>query len=299
MVFMWMAAGFALRRARVPPRVFVGLTHFIVWVPLSAMIVRSMHAFAWDASYWAPASAAWLVFAGSAALFAVLGRRRRWSARVTGALVLTAGLSNTVFVGYALLRALEGEGAVSIAVRADQPGTFLLLMTLALATASYYSMGRPDAGAVFKRLARFPPSWALLAGLLSRGWEFSPALTAALAAGGRILAPLALISIGARLRFDPALIRREREALAWGLGYKLVLAPAGIALLFAGFFGRGGETVRVAILESALGPMIVAATIVEENGLDASLSSLMMGVGTPLCLITVTLWAKILDRFGI
>ncbi len=298
MIFVWMAAGFFLRRARVPARAFVELNRFIVWVPLSAVILRSIHALAWDPSYWVPVSMAWLVFAGSAALFAGLGLRLGWGPRTTGVLVLTAGLGNTSFIGYPLLRALYGERVIPVAVLTDQPGSFLALATAGIVAASYYSAGRASGRVILGRLARFPPVWALLTAALLRGVEFPPLVATVLGWAGSILVPLALLSVGAQLRFDPALVRRERVALAWGLGYKLVLAPLAIAVLFAGVLGHRGETVRVTILEAAMGPMITAGIVADEHGLDPELSALMVGLGAPACLITVPLWAKLLEWCG-
>lgn len=298
-IFAWMALGLFLRRAGAPAAAVAGLNRFIVWVPLSAVILKSIHALAWEPSYWIPVSMAWLVFAGSAALFAALSRRMGWGPRATGVLVLTAGLGNTSFVGYPLLRALYGERAIPIAVLTDQPGSFLALATVGIAAASYYSAGRASAGDIVRRLLRFPPVWALAAAALLRGVAFPAAFISALSWAGATLVPLALISVGAQLRFDPALVRRERVALAWGLGYKLVLAPLAVAALFAGVLGHRGEAIRVTVLEAAMGPMITAAIVADEHGLDRELSALMVGLGVPLCLLTVPLWSKVLQWCGV
>ncbi len=299
MIFVWMAVGVVLRRAGASAAAVAALNRFIVWVPLSAVILRSIHALAWEPSYWIPVSMAWLVFAGSVALFAALSRRMGWGPRATGVLVLTAGLGNTSFIGYPLLRALYGERVMPIAVLTDQPGSFLALSTVGIAAASYYSAGRASAGAIAGRLLRFPPVWALAAAALLRGVAFPEAAVSALAWAGSLLVPLALVSVGAQLRFDPALIRRERVALAWGLGYKLVLAPLAIAVLFAGLLGQRGEAMRVTVLEAAMGPMITAAIVADEHGLDRELSALMVGLGVPLCLLTVPSWSKVLQWCGV
>lgn len=298
-IFAWMALGLALRRSGLPSRAFAELNRFIVWVPLSAVILRSIHDLLWDPSYWVPVSMAWLQFAGAVALFTVLSKRFRWGPKTTGVLVLTAGLGNTSFVGFPLLRALYGERAIPVAVLTDQPGSFLALATVGLAAASYYSAGKASLSAVARRLARFPPVWALLAAVLLRRWAYPADLTMVLAGAGSLLVPLALISVGAQLRFDPALMKRERVALAWGLGFKLVLAPLALLLLYTGVFDHHGESVRITLLEAAMGPMITGAIVADEHGLDQDLSALMVGAGVPLCLLTVPLWAKLLELLSV
>ena len=299
LIFVWIAAGLALRRARTPAKAFAALNRFIVWVPLPATVLLALHGLHWEASYWVPVSMAWIVFAGSVAFFMAVGRARGWSSRTVGALVMTAGLGNTSFLGFPLLRALYGEGAIPVAVLTDQPGSFLVLATAGLAAASYFSSGRASAGAVIRRMAGFPPLWALIAAVLLRPVPFPAAVTAALGLGMKTLVPLALISVGGALRFDRSRLDRERAPVAVGLLYKLVLAPVMMALLLLVVSRQRGEAVRITVLESAMGPMITGAIVAEEHGLDAELCSLMVGLGVPLCLITVPLWAKLLELLGV
>ena len=298
-IFVWIGAGLALRRARVPAEAFARLNRFIVWVPLPAAVLLSLHGLHWEPSYWVPVSMAWIVFALSAAFFSAVGRACGWSARTVGALVMTGGLGNTSFVGFPLLRALYGERAIPVAVLADQPGSFLVLATLGVAAASFYSSGRASFRAVLTRMARFPPLWALAAAAALRPLTFPGPVEAALRLGMRSLAPLALISVGGALRFDRARLERERAPVAVGLIFKLALAPLAMALLLVVLLHQRGEAVRITLTEAAMGPMITGAIVAEEHGLDSELCSLMVSVGIPLSLISVPAWAKLLEYLGV
>lgn len=299
MIFVWIGAGLALRRAGAGTRAFAGLNRFIVWVPLSATVLHSLHGLRWEWSYWVPVSMAWFAFAGAIAFFAAAGRRLGWPARTVGALVMTGGLGNTAFLGYPLIRALYGEGAMPVAVLADQAGSFLVLSTAGLAAASYYSSGKASAGAVARRMARFPPLWALAAAVLLRPLAFPDAVETLLRAGTAGLVPLALISVGGALNFDRARLRREGAPVAAGLLYKLILFPLALAFLLVAVLQQRGEAVRVTLVQAGMAPMITGAIVAEEYGLDAELCSLMVGLGIPLCLATVPLWAKLLELLGV
>ena len=296
LIFVWIAVGLGLRRAGAPGRAFAALNKWIIWVPLPATVVLALHGLHWETSYWIPVSMAWIVFGASAVFFTLLGRRLGWSSKTVGALVMTAGLGNTSFLGFPLLRALYGEAAIPVAVLTDQPGSFLVLSTLGIVAASYYSSGRASVGAIVGRILRFPPIWALAAAVLLRPFAFPAALDGFLHLAGRTLIPLALISVGGALRFDRARLGRERDPLTAGLLYKLILAPAAMALLLVALLQRHGDAVRITLLEAAMGPMITGAIVAEEYGLDAELCSLMVGTGVPLCLLTVPLWAWVLRR---
>lgn len=294
MIFVWIGAGLALRRWALPPAAFARLNRFIVWLPLPATILLALHALRWDPSYWIPISMAWIVFLAAAALFSAVGRLYGWSSGTVGALVLTAGLGNTSFLGFPLLRALYGERAIPIAVLTDQPGSFLVLSTLGIFAASFYSARRAS---VIGRMARFPPLWALIAAVLLR--TFSLPAEGFLRLSANALIPLALISVGGALNFDRTHLQRERSPLAWGLAYKLLAAPAALLLLHVYALGHRGEAVRITVLEAAMGPMITGSIVAIEYGLNPELCSLIVGAGVPLCLVTVPLWAKVVGFLGI
>ncbi len=296
MIFVWIGAGLALRVAGAPPRAFARVNRFIIWVSLPSTVLLNVHKLGWERSYWVPVSMAWLVFLAAAAVFVAAGRRYRWSPRTVGALILTAGLGNTSFLGFPLLRALYGEGALRIAILTDQPGSFMVLSTLGLGAAAYFSSGRASLSGILGRMLRFPPMWALIAAAVLRAAAYPAFVEAALRLGGRTLVPLALISVGGALRFDRRLLDRERTPIVLGLLYKLVLAPAAMGVFLVGFLHLRGEAVRITLLEAAMAPMITGAIVAEEYGLDAELSSLMVSAGVPLSLITVPLWAKLLER---
>ena len=120
-LFAWMGLGFALRRARPAAGSFAAIDRAIVWFSLPATVLLAIHGLAWDPSDWIPVSMSWIVFLAGAGLMALLGRVRGWPSSTTGALVMTAALGNTSFVGFPLLRALqklarliEGVGRISI-----------------------------------------------------------------------------------------------------------------------------------------------------------------------------------------
>jgi len=299
MVFVWIGLGLLLRRSVMPGTAFARLNRLIVWVPLPATILLALHALRWDPSYWVPISMAWIVFLAAAALFWAAGRRFGWSSGTVGALILTAGLGNTSFLGFPLLRALYGDRAIPVAVLTDQPGSFLVLSTLGLLAASFFSSGRTTASAVLERMARFPPLWALVLAIVLRPFAWPLPVEAVLRLGARLLIPLALVSVGGALSFDRTHLQRERKALTWGLVYKLLAAPAALLLFYVYALGHRGEAVRITLLEAAMGPMITGSIVAIDYGLNPELCSLLVGAGVPLCLISVPLWSRFLGLLGI
>jgi predicted permease len=297
-IFVWITVGFALKRLA-GARLFVSLNRFIIWFSLPATILLALHKLQWDASYWIPISMAWILFACGVAVFVAIGTFYNWSRGTIGALILTAGLGNTSFIGFPLLRALYGENALKIAILNDQPGSFLVLSTVGIYAASFFSARRSSLRSLLARILRFPPVWATLLGLASRSFALPAPSELILGWGTQSLIPLALISVGGQLDLSRSQFERELSPVAWGLGYKLILAPLLLLALYVGILHQHGEAIRITLLEAAMGPMITGAIVAREYELDPSLCSLMVSVGIPLCLITVPLWAKLLEMIGV
>jgi predicted permease len=68
------------------------------------------------------------------------------------------------------------------------------------------------------------------------------------------------------------------------------LTPALIYLLYVVILQQHSNTIQVAIMESAMAPMITASILASSHGLKPRLSSMMIGFGIPLSFITLVFW---------
>lgn len=173
----------------------------------------------------------WLVFLGSWAFFAMLGKFLHWTPQRVGGLTLVAGLGNTMFIAYPVIEAVLGREALPYAVVADQAGAFIAF-TIGGALVIAVCGGAPGSGnllsSILQRLVRFPALYAIAIGLIVGafgGWP--PLIDNLLLRLGATLTPLALFSAG--LQFRLYLGKGLRTAVATGIAWKLVLAPILIA----------------------------------------------------------------------
>lgn len=301
LVFVCLGLGALLRRTgRLPAEAPAALNAYVTHVALPALTLVGAHDALRGGVLGAEAAAAvamaWLQFLAALGFFVAVGRRAGWPRETTGALVLTAGLSNTSFVGFPLLEALYGPEALRVGVLNDQPGSFLLVATLGVATAAAFAPGakRLTPRAALGRLAAFPPVWAFVAAALLTPFDYPPALRTPLERLAATLVPVALVSVGAQLRLDAGALRAERGRLVLGLAFKLALAPALLTLLFVFLLKLRGFVVRVTLVEAAMAPMVTGALLVAEYGLDRRLANLLLALGIPLSLVTVPAWAWLL-----
>jgi predicted permease len=102
--------------------------------------------------------------------------------------------------------------------------------------------------------------------------------------------PLVLLALG--LGLELSLPKKDRAPLAVGLALKLLVLPALVlgALVLS---GERGEPAQVALLESAMPPMVTAGALAAGQKLAPELSRAMTGVGLILAMVTLPLFSWI------
>ena len=288
LLFVCLVLGMGVARlARPPAGMAQALNWWVLYVALPAIVLELIPTLHLQPSLWFPVAACWLLFFGAWGLFAAVGRWRGWSRARIGTLVLVCGLGNTSFMGYPLVKALHGSEGLKLAVVADQLGAFPLLASAAVVVASLYAGREARAHHVLRRIFTFPAFLALLLGLaVGRLGGWPHAVDAVLAPIGATLTPLALFSVG--LQFHLGGVRGQSGVIAGGLGWKLLVGPA-LCWMLGAALGVHGLVLTVGVLEAAMAPMVSAAILVEQYGLDTDLANSVLGIGILLSLLTVPL----------
>ena len=289
LLFLCLAIGMALRAAkRVPDNAHVAINAFIVHASLPALILSQIHKVELTPGLLSAAMMPWILFALSAAIFALVGHFRSSPPATTGALILTAGLGNTSFVGLPMIESFYGSSGLPVGILIDQLGTYLVLSTLGITVACLYSGGSASGREIAYRVATFPPFIALLLALALSSVEYPAWLTEVLHRLSTTLAPLALVSVGLQLRLDQ--LGGNKSSLGLGLAFKLGIGPALLAVVYLALLQQTGETTQVTLFEAAMGPQIGGAIVAVQYGLNPTLVTLMVGIGITLSFATLPLW---------
>ncbi len=306
LIFCCLALGQLCRRVpKFPKTTAQSLNSFVIYISFPALVLvqvpKLIAEVAPGAHLLIPVSMAWILFMGSWVIFGFLGPRLGWTKGQTGAIILTAGLANTSFVGFPLLEALIGAQAIQMGILVDQLGTFLTCSTLGILVAGLYqTKGVGEARVSRRRIAKnvllFPPFIVLiLTALVSfAGLPIPTGLHSVATKLAATLVPLALFAVGYGLNINSEASRPRLKLLSLGLGYKLFLAPLFFFILYTLLFKARGEMVLVTLLEAAMAPMITSAVIANEYELDGELANQMVGIGIILSLMTVWLWNEVL-----
>jgi hypothetical protein len=291
--------GIALRASgRLPAGAPAALNGFVVNISLPALTIVTVQGLSLQPQLALAAAMPWLLFAAGLAFFWAVGRLLHLPRATVGALMLTGGLANTSFVGLPMIETWYGREHLGVGIVIDQLGSYLVLSTLGLLVAGIArdAGARLDLRAVARKIAGFAPFIALVVAFALRPVELPEIVTATLRRLADTLVPLALVSVGFQLRLSQ--IRGRIPVLALGLGYKLLLGPALMALILIGVLGQTGTVIRVTVFEAAMGSMIGAAIVAMDHDLDPSLVTLMVGLGIPLSFLTLPAWWWVLERVG-
>jgi predicted permease len=289
LLFSCLTLGNILRvTGRIPENTHVGLNAFIVNVSLPALTLVQIHAVRLQSSLAFAVLMPWLLFAMGALIFGTIGHLFKLPKTTTGALIVAGSLGNTSFVGLPMIESFYGAADMPIGIIIDQLGSYLVLSTLGIFVICLYTEGAVAPREIVRRILTFPPLIALAVAIVLMPVEYPSWLTSCLTRLGGTLAPLALVSVGLQLRLGA--LRGNQGLLAVGLGYKLLLAPMIIAVTYFGLLGLEGRTMQVTLFEAGMAPMIGGSIVAIQYGLNASLITLMVGIGTGVSFLTLPGW---------
>ncbi|TDE42278.1 AEC family transporter [Flavobacterium rhamnosiphilum] len=292
LIFVFLFLGIVLQNVKAFPvvNVYKLLNKIVIYICLPALALYYIPKIEWSTELLLPIGVSWIGFVVSYLFFSFLGSKFGWSKKLIGCLIITAGLGNTSFLGFPIIEALYGEEGLKTAILVDQPGSFVVLSTLAILVATVYSTGSPNGFQIAKKILLFPPFITFLVACLMNVFnvDFQDYVQILLQKLGSSVTPLALLSVGLQLRFDRK--SKHWKFLGLGLLYKLIVTPALIYLLYVVILQQHSKIIQVAIMESAMAPMITACILASTHGLKPRLCSMMIGFGIPLSFITLLFW---------
>ena len=293
LILACLAIGILLRvSGRLPDNSSAVMGGWVINVALPATAFRSVHDLTISSDWWLAAATPWIGVVFAIAVIVPLCRALGWSRQRAGALLLVSGWGNTSFVGLPMILAYAGEKWLGLGIVIDLCGSYLALSTLGIAIASIAGSTQPDWRAVIKRIATFPPFLAIIIAFATNDLDRPTWLTQVIDVLARTLTPLAMAAVGYALRVDH--IAGRLAPLTVGLGFRLLLAPLALVLMYCALNQASHFVAKVAMLEMAMPPMLGASIIAMENDLEPDLIALLIGVGVPLSMLTTWGWWSVI-----
>ena len=270
------------------------LNMFALYVSLPAVILLKVPTLTLTSQNAIAAVVPWCMLLLSAVVIQLLAKPCGWSRQSTGALMLIVPIGNTSFMGVPMVNAFFGEAGIPHLILYDQIGTMLIFATYGSIILSIYTGSSTRIRTIALRALLFPPTTALLAGLLLREWPYPQALVTALESLAGALTPLVMTAIGFQmtLRLRPTTL----SPLGTGLAVKLIIAPVA-ALLGCRLFGFSSLAADIAIFEAGMPPMVTASALAAAAGLGVELAIALAGLGIILAFATLPLLYALIQYF--
>lgn len=283
--------GILLQRFREkPPQLEQSLHFFVIYLSIPALALYYLPKLTLGIQMWKPILVPWVGFGLSFLFFVLLRRVFHWSKRLTGCLILTAGLGNTSFVGFPVIESLYGAAGLQTAILVDQAGSFVVVSTLGVLVATYFGGKTVSLTQMGVRLVQFPPFVAFVVAVFLNitNTEISTALDGILKRLADTVTPLSLLAVGLQLKFN--FRNKHLGFLALGLFFTLILTPLFFWFWFRYLTNDTSLSTEVSIMEAAMAPMITGSIVASRYGLKPQLSSMMVGFGIPISFLTLALW---------
>lgn len=283
--------GILLQRVKSFPKdAYKAFNFIIINLSLPALALLYIPQIKIDSQIIFPIASMWIVFAFAIVVFVILGKIFHWDKPTTGALIMTAGLCNSSFVGFPILMTMFGEEGLKVGVIIDQAGSFVVLATAGVIVSSIFASKEFKVSKILKDILIYPPFIAFVIALILKllGFEHSEVSKSILERIGGLIVILALISVGLQLKIS--LKEIQVKQMLFGLLFKLLLAPAMIYFLYFIIAKGKGLSVDVSLIESAMPPMVMGSVMAVSYNLNPKLANLMVGIGIPLSFLTLFLW---------
>ena len=292
-VFVLLAIGRVLRAFSIVAEGAPDTLNIIaLYVCMPAAIILNAPQLAFDRSVLGLVLVPWTLLGMMAILVVVIARATAMDRASRACLLLGAPLGNTAFMGYALVPALAGTGALRYALVYDQFGSFLMLGTYGLVVVATQSgAARPTPFKILMRVVTFPPFIALVLGLTVIPAHLPVVVSKPLEMLSGALLPIVGLAVGMQLKLR--LPRTHVAPLAFAVVAKLALLPL-LALGLCSLFGIQGEMRAAAIFESAMPTMMTTGALLTTAGLAPELGVAIVGYTTIVSMVTLPLWRLVL-----
>lgn len=267
------------------------LNQLVINIAIPAVILLRLPQLQLTTELLFPVLAAWLTVGVAATLVQIIGKKLNWSNAIIGALMMTAVLGNTSYLGFPMVKVFYGEALLPYAIIFDQLGNFIALATYGTLIISLYGdhEKKTSAISIIGRVFRFPPFIALIIALLIPATFIPPTMTMLLTWCAVAMVPLTMFIVG--LQFQLQLDPYYRKPLIYGLSIKMLATPL-VILLIAWFFPITADIAKVSVFEAAMPPMVTAGVMAMQANLAPKLASAMVGFGlfTAFILLPFIYW---------
>jgi hypothetical protein len=281
----FMALGIIAQRLfTIPAKAPLLLNQLVINIAIPAVILLRVPSLQLNSSLLALIFGAWGAVLISVLLVLFFAKKMQWSKQITGALLMTAVLGNTSYLGFPMVKLFYQEDAIPYAIIYDQIGTFLALAIYGTLVIAIYSQtaAKPTVTFILSRIFKFAPFPTLLIALFLSPSSLPESVKIVLSNLALLMVPMTMFIVG--LQFKLRIADEYRKPLYLGIAIKMVFTPLIMATIMF-LFGKNSMIQIVTVFETAMPPMVTAGVLAMSANLAPKLSSAMIGFGLLFALV--------------
>lgn len=282
-IISFILSGYIAKRLKIiEQKQALSLIDFVIYFAIPALIFEKIYHLEMSLTL------LYLVFIGmigtaiGVAVVTLVGWWLKFSRPTLVTMVMMASFGNTLFLGIPVLEGFLGEEALREGIFYDQFATAIPVALLGPFILALASKEKASVIQSASKIVRFPPVIALVAAFLLKSVPIPEFIFSTLKMFGSTVTPVALFAIGLQMVFSS--IRTEWKPTLVVLSGKMILSPLCATLIILALGIPMDESAHIAILQSAMPPMVLASAMVMKAQLNTSLavSTVAFGVGASL-----------------
>ncbi len=271
LIFCFLAIGFAMKLAKKDYSDV--LIHFCILVAFPALIIQKLYPMKIAISDLSVVGIAIFSIVFGFFVGFLLSRFLKLERASAAVVIMACGLGNTSFVGFPFVEALYGAHALGYALLFDQFGSFLFLSIFGSMIAAWGAGRDSSPKKLIKSVLTFPPFIAILAALALKSFELPSFFMLGMDKLSATLLPLVTIAVG--MKIDIRHIGENLKNTTAVLAVKMGVVPLAVLFILPPF----GVASKVALIETAMPPMVMVAVFAMRYGLNEKLAVSAVALG--------------------
>ena len=267
------------------------LIDLVLYFIFPAFIIYKVHFLEFNSAVYNIMILAFVAFIISMVLTYFVSKIFKLSKNQTAMVAASIAFGNTSFMGFAFVQAYYGEYALSLAIFYDQINMLLLSIFMPIIISYGVSEDKFSLRKVIKSIITFPPLIAFVFAIITKELIFHAVVVNFLEQISILLVPLVIFAVG--MKFVLGSVANRKREITVVLALKMLIVPF-IIFLVASLFLQHDIAFKVAMVESAMPPMILAIVIAIKGGLDEELGMGALGVGMLISFLTIPLLVNFL-----
>ncbi|MCX7759825.1 MAG: AEC family transporter [Hydrogenothermaceae bacterium] len=276
-ILFFFSLGYIFVRFRIFPTEYSkAFTDFIIKVGFPGLVFYNIYNLKPGSDVILILLAGYLIIFISLLISFYIGKWLKFDRKTLSSFMLVSSFGNTGFLGYPFVLSLYGEEGLRYAVIFDQLAMFLPIYLLAPLIVAY---GKEDKkfSIDIKKILLFPPFIALFIAFILKPFTVPSIILNISQTLGKTVIPLILFSVGINLRFYH--LKERLRDISFVITIKNFILPFILLGFICVAVGSVSLPWKVAVIETAMPPMVLASIFVIDADLDKDLAVSSVAAG--------------------